>query len=147
VVARHRGGGGAGAGRARDRTRRAPPLGRGFLSGAIRSLDELPAQDVRRRTPRFGDANFARNLASVDALCALTAAKDATPAQVALAWLLAQGEHVVPIPGTKRVRYLEENRGALDVELTPAEVARIAASLPQPVGARGDEDEMRLLYG
>ena len=91
------------------------PLGRGFLTGAIASVDDLPEDDFRRHNPRFAEEALAANLALVDTVRAIADAKGATPAQVALAWVLAQGDDVVPIPGTKRVRYLEENVGAVDV--------------------------------
>jgi len=110
------------------------PLGRGFLTGAIRSLADLDEGDFRHGQPRFQGENLAANLAIVDAIEAVAAQKGATPAQVALAWVHAQGEDVVPIPGTKRRRYLEENVGALDVALGDADIAR----LEEPGGARGD---------
>ena len=109
------------------------PLGRGFLTGTIRSTDELDASDFRRSNPRF--ENLDANLAIVDAVEAVARDAGATPAQVALAWLLAQGEHIAPIPGTKRVARLEENVAADAVVLTPAQLATLAA-LPAPVGDR-----------
>jgi aryl-alcohol dehydrogenase-like predicted oxidoreductase len=109
------------------------PLGRGFLTGAIRSTDALSDDDFRKSNPRF--ANLEANLAIVDAVEAVAAEAGATPAQVALAWILAQGEGIAPIPGTKRVSRLEENAGADAVELTAAQVASLA-SLPAPVGDR-----------
>ena len=102
------------------------PLGRGFLTGTMRSLDRLEDNDFRRYQPRLQGDNLEANLAIVERIGALAAEKDATPAQVALAWVHAQGEEVVPIPGTKRRRYLEENLGALDVELTADDLARLA---------------------
>jgi len=102
------------------------PLGRGFLTGTMRSLDRLEDNDFRRLQPRLQGDNLEANLAIVERIGALAVAKDATPAQVALAWVHAQGEEVVPIPGTKRRRYLEENLGALDVELTVDDLARLA---------------------
>ena len=112
------------------------PLGRGFLTGAITSVDDLPEDDFRRRAPRFAEEALAANLAIVDTVRSVADAKGATPAQVALAWVLAQGDDVVPIPGTKRVRYLEENIGALDVVLTADELDRLTTALPAAVGAR-----------
>jgi aryl-alcohol dehydrogenase-like predicted oxidoreductase len=112
------------------------PLGRGFLTGAIATVDDLPEDDFRRRNPRFAEEALRANLAIVDTVRAIADAKGATPAQVALAWVLAQGEDVVPIPGTKRVRYLEENVGALDVALTADEREQLTTALPSPVGAR-----------
>jgi aryl-alcohol dehydrogenase-like predicted oxidoreductase len=113
------------------------PLGRGFLSGAIRSVDDLDADDFRRHNPRFQGENFARNLELVDKVNELAAAKGVTASQVALAWLLAKEDNVVPIPGTKRVRYLEENAAADDVQLTDDELQSLEAAFP--VGAAAGE--------
>jgi len=123
------------------------PLGRGFLSGEIRSLDALEEGDFRRVSPRFAGENFDKNLAVVDAIKALADAKEVTPSQLALAWVLAQGEHVVPIPGTKRVTYLEQNAAAAAVELTPEDLERIGAALPEPVGERYDAGGMATING
>ena len=101
------------------------PLGRGFLTGRLRSLDQLAEDDFRRFQPRLQGDNLAANVAIVERIDALAAAKGATPAQVALAWVLAQGEDVVPIPGTKRRSYLEENAAAVDVELSDEELAEL----------------------
>jgi len=109
------------------------PLGRGFLTGAIRSPDDFDADDWRRTNPRFQGENFDKNLALVARIEALAADKGVTPGQLALAWVLAQGEHLVPIPGTKRRRYLEENAAAVDIVLGEDELARIAEAFP--VGA------------
>ncbi len=109
------------------------PLGRGFFSGTIRSLDGLPSNDFRRGLPRFASGNLERNLAIVDRLAKLAAAKGCTPAQLALAWVLSRGEEVVPIPGTKRRRYLEENVAATDLRLSQEELAAIDEIAP--VGA------------
>ena len=106
------------------------PLGRGFLTGAIRRFEDFAPDDFRRRSPRFMGANFAKNLELVDAVAAMAQDKGCTPAQLALAWVLAQGDDLVPIPGTKRVDRLEENLGALDVILTPDDLGRIAAVFP-----------------
>jgi aryl-alcohol dehydrogenase-like predicted oxidoreductase len=113
------------------------PLGRGFLTGKIRVSSDLAADDYRHNTPRFQGDNLARNRTLVDAVVALAGEKRCTPAQLALAWVLAQGEDVVPIPGTKRRSYLEENVRALEVRLTPAELERLARALP-PGAASGD---------
>ncbi|MEE3651171.1 MULTISPECIES: aldo/keto reductase [unclassified Brenneria] len=106
------------------------PLGRGFLTGAIRSPDDLDADDFRRSNPRFSGDNFTKNLRLVDKVNQLAQEKGIAPSQLALAWVLAQGEHIVPIPGTKRRRYLEENVAALDVTLTAEELAQIDAIFP-----------------
>jgi aryl-alcohol dehydrogenase-like predicted oxidoreductase len=106
------------------------PLGRGFLSGAIRSPDDLDPDDFRRHNPRFQGDNFARNLELVDQVRAIAREKGVTPAQLALAWVLHQGDDVVPIPGTKRVAYLEENAAAVEVALDDADLARIDAVAP-----------------
>ena len=111
------------------------PLGRGFLTGRFRTIDDLPADDYRRNQPRFQGENFQRNLDLVARVEALASEKQCTPSQLALAWLLAQGQDVVPIPGTKRVRYLEENVGALSVALGPDDLARIEAAAPQGAAA------------
>lgn len=106
------------------------PLGRGFLSGTLRSPEDLAPDDFRRSNPRFMGDNFAKNLALVEQVEKLAQAKGVTPSQLALAWVLAQGDDIVPIPGTKRRRYLEENIAALDVQLTPEELAAIEAIFP-----------------
>ncbi|KHT42679.1 aldo/keto reductase [Pectobacterium brasiliense] len=113
------------------------PLGRGFLTGAIRSPDDLAADDFRRTNPRFSGENFGKNLQLVEKINQLAQEKQVTPSQLALAWVLAQGEHIVPIPGTKRRRYLEENVGVLDVTLTKEELAAIDAIFP-PDAAAGE---------
>jgi aryl-alcohol dehydrogenase-like predicted oxidoreductase len=106
------------------------PLGRGFLTGAFKTFDDLPADDWRRNAPRFQGENFDKNLKLVGRIRELAAAKGCTPSQLALAWVLAQGPDIVPIPGTKRARYLDENLGAVEVRLTPAELDQIDAVLP-----------------
>jgi aryl-alcohol dehydrogenase-like predicted oxidoreductase len=111
------------------------PLGRGFLTGQIRSTDQFAADDFRRGLPRFDDGNFEQNLHIVDEVESVAREVGATPAQVALAWVLAQGVDIAPIPGTKRVSRLEENLGAGTLELTGAQLARLT-SVPAPVGAR-----------
>jgi aryl-alcohol dehydrogenase-like predicted oxidoreductase len=113
------------------------PLGRGFLSGQIRSVDDLAEDDFRRVNPRFQGGNFDRNLELVDKVTALAAEKAVTPGQLAIAWVLAQGDDVVPIPGTKRIAYLEENLGAAGVELTSDDLRQIDEVAPKGV-ALGD---------
>ena len=119
------------------------PLGRGFLTGQFKSFDDLPADDYRRNAPRFQGENFRKNLDLVTKLGELAAAKGCTPGQLALAWVLAQGADIVPIPGTKRVKYLEENLGAADVVLTPDELLQIDAILPAAAGDRYPPHSMR----
>ncbi|MER5548514.1 aldo/keto reductase [Streptomyces sp. NPDC002589] len=119
------------------------PLGRGFLAGRFTSPDELDANDFRRNNPRFADANLEANLRLAAKVKEIAAEKDVTPAQLAIAWVLAQGEDVVPIPGTKRRTYLQQNAGAVDVELTKDDLARIDAELPAVAGERYDEAGMR----
>ena len=114
------------------------PLGRGFLAGRMKSLDGLAADDFRRRTPRFAEENFQRNRALAERLEAMAEAKGVTAAQLALAWVMAKGADIVPIPGTKRRRYLEENLAAAAFPLSPAEVSRLDAAVPRgaTAGAR-----------
>jgi aryl-alcohol dehydrogenase-like predicted oxidoreductase len=107
------------------------PLGRGFLSGEIKSLDDLAPDDFRRSNPRFQGENFQKNLDLVSAVTEVAADKGVTAAQLALAWVLAQGDHLVPIPGTRRIRTLEENVAAVDLTLTPEDLARIEAVFPK----------------
>ena len=107
------------------------PLGRGFLSGRITSPDDFGEDDFRRNHPRFRGENFARNLELVERVRELAERKGVTPSQLAIAWVLAQGDDVVPIPGTKRRSYLEENLGAVEVELTPEELAAIEEVTPR----------------
>jgi len=106
------------------------PLGRGFLTGAYKSVDDLAADDFRRNAPRFQGDNFRKNLELVDEIKTIAADKGCTPSQLALAWVMAQGEDIVPIPGTKRRKYLEENAAAVDVKLTPQDLERIDRVLP-----------------
>jgi aryl-alcohol dehydrogenase-like predicted oxidoreductase len=121
------------------------PLGRGFLTGAIRSIDDLAEDDFRRYSPRFQGERFQRNLDLVTKIEELAADKAVTPAQLALAWVLAQGEDIIPIPGTKRRERLEENAAAADVALSDDELRQIADALPEPVGDRYPEEMMRLV--
>jgi aryl-alcohol dehydrogenase-like predicted oxidoreductase len=123
------------------------PLGRGFLSGAIKSIDDLDADDFRRFAPRFQGENFRKNLDLVAKLKELAAEKDVTATQLALAWVLAQGEDIVPIPGTKRRTYLEENVSAGDVELSAEDLERIDEALPQAAGPRYPEAAMGSING
>jgi aryl-alcohol dehydrogenase-like predicted oxidoreductase len=118
------------------------PLGRGFLSGRFSSPEDLDENDFRRSGPRFTGANLTANLALAAKVQELAGEKGVTPAQLALAWVLAQGEEMVPIPGTKRRTYLEENAAAVGVGLTAEDLARIDAELPRAAGARYDEAGM-----
>ena len=111
------------------------PLGRGFLSGAIRSVDDFEADDFRRQNPRFQGQNFQRNLALVEAIKAMAEARQVTPSQLALAWLLSRGEQVIPLFGTKRRRYLQDNLGALAIQLSADDLAELAAIFPADVAA------------
>ncbi len=114
------------------------PLGRGFLSGRFKSPDDLDADDFRRHGPRFQGEALEQNLRLAAKVEELALEKGCTPGQLALAWVLAQGDDLVPIPGTKRRTYLEENLAAADVELTPGELARIATEVPAAAGERYD---------
>jgi len=107
------------------------PLGRGFLTGAIKAIDDLPEDDYRRRSPRLQPENFQHNLDLVARVEEIAAEKGVTPGQLALAWVLAQGDDIVPIPGTKRVRYLEENVAALEIELSGDDLQRIDDAFPK----------------
>ncbi|MGW2958624.1 aldo/keto reductase [Streptomyces sp. NPDC001220] len=118
------------------------PLGRGFLAGRFSSPDDLDANDWRRTGPRFTGDNLEANLRLAEKVKEIAAEKGVTPAQLALAWVLAQGEDIVPIPGTKRRTYLEQNAGAVDVELTKEDLARIDAEVPKAAGERYDEAGM-----
>ena len=123
------------------------PLGRGFLTGQLTSPDDFAPDDFRRHQPRFQGENFARNLDLVDRVRDIAAEKGCTPGQLALAWVQAQGDDVVPIPGTKRRMYLEENVGALGVTLEPSELARIDEAFP-PRDVAGDRyPDMRFVSG
>ena len=121
------------------------PLGRGFLAGRFSSPDELAEDDFRRTGPRFTGENLRANLALAGKVKGIAAEKDVTPAQLAIAWVLAQGEDLVPIPGTKRRAYLEQNAAAIDVELTRDDLRRIDEELPEPAGERYDEAGMAAL--
>jgi aryl-alcohol dehydrogenase-like predicted oxidoreductase len=123
------------------------PLGRGFLTGQIRSVDDLEPGDWRRNAPRFQGENFDKNLRLVGEIEAMARDKGCTPAQLALAWVLAQGDDLVPIPGTKRRRYLDENIAALDLRLTPEDLARLDEVIPPgvAVGTRYAAPQMQHL--
>lgn len=123
------------------------PLGRGFLTGQIKRFDDLPEDDYRRQSPRFRGDNFERNLDLVRRIEEMAAERRCSPAQLALAWVLAQGKDIVPIPGTKRRKYLEENVAALGVRLTREDVKRIDEVAPKgaAAGARYPEAMMGLL--
>jgi aryl-alcohol dehydrogenase-like predicted oxidoreductase len=118
------------------------PLGRGFLAGRFTSPDELDENDFRRRGPRFTGENLEANLELAGKVEEIAAEKGVTPAQLAIAWVLAKGDDLVPIPGTKRRTYLEQNAGSIDVDLTADDLARIDAELPRPAGERYDEAGM-----
>jgi aryl-alcohol dehydrogenase-like predicted oxidoreductase len=123
------------------------PVGRGFLTGSITSLDQLADDDFRRSQPRFQGENLAANLALVERVRQIAAALHTTPVRLALAWLLARGEDIVPIPGTKRISYLEENLGALDLTLSQETLAELDAAVPpgSVLGERYNEAAMRLV--
>lgn len=125
------------------------PLGRGFLTGRFKTFEDLPEDDYRRNSPRFQGENFQRNVDLVERVEQIARRKKCTPAQLALAWLLVQGEDIVPIPGTKQRRYLEENVGALDVELTPSDLEEIEEVAPKGVAAgdRYHEAGMKTING
>jgi len=111
------------------------PLGRGFLTGQIKSFEDLEADDYRRQSPRFQGENLDKNLQLVAKVQDLATQKGCTPSQLALAWLLAQGEDIVPIPGTKKRARLEENAGAVEIELTPEDLRTIDEIAPRGIAA------------
>jgi len=111
------------------------PLGRGFLTGQIKSLDDLAPDDWRRRGPRFAPENFQKNLDLVKQIEQMAIRKGVTPSQLALAWVLHKGEDIIPIPGTKRIKYLEQNAAAANISLTPQEMAELDAALPPGAAA------------
>ncbi len=123
------------------------PLGRGFLTGEIKSVDDLAEDDYRRSSPRFMGANFDRNMALVDSVKQVAEKYDATPAQVALAWVLSRGSDIVPIPGTKRAKYLEENLAAEHLAISTADLAVLTAAFPANAvaGERYTEASMRVV--
>ena len=123
------------------------PLGRGFLTGKIRSLDDLAPDDWRRNAPRFSPDNFTRNQALANIVVRMAARKGCTPAQLALSWVMAQGDHIFPIPGTKRLKYLEDNAGAADVRWTADELVEIGSYFPPDAasGMRYTEGGMKIV--
>ena len=123
------------------------PLGRGFLTGSLKSPNDFAADDYRRLSPRFQGDNFAKNLRLVEQVQALAAAKGVTAGQLALAWVLAQGDYLIPIPGTKQRKYLEQNVAALEVKLSPSELAALEAIFPASAvaGQRYAEESMKQL--
>jgi aryl-alcohol dehydrogenase-like predicted oxidoreductase len=125
------------------------PLGRGFLTGQFKTFDDLAADDYRRNSPRFQGENFQKNLDLVRRVQEMAKEKGCTPSQLALAWVLAQGNDIVPIPGTKRRKYLEENLGALNLKLSPEDLRRIDQVFPRDAtaGARYPEHMMQLVNG
>lgn len=125
------------------------PLGRGFLTARFKSEDDIPANDWRHHHPRFQGENFERNMKIVETVQAIAREKSCTPAQLTLAWVLAQGQDIVPIPGTKHVKYLEENAGAIDVSLSAADTDRLSSAIPPgaTAGLRYHEPGMLTLNG
>ncbi|WP_298300387.1 aldo/keto reductase [Hydrotalea sp.] len=125
------------------------PLGRGFLTGQFKQFEDFAPDDYRRFSPRFQGKNFVKNLQLVEEITVLAQQKNCTPAQLALAWVLAQGNHIFPIPGTKKIKYLDENVGALNVQLTKADLAAIEAVFPKnaAAGTRYPENMMGTLNG
>jgi aryl-alcohol dehydrogenase-like predicted oxidoreductase len=123
------------------------PLGRGFLAGQFKKFEDLEAGDYRRYSPRFQGENFAKNLALVDRVKETAESRGVTPGQLVLAWVLAQGEDIVPIPGTKRRKYLEENAAAADIELSPDDLARLDELVPRgsAAGLRYPEAMMKVV--
>ncbi len=121
------------------------PLGRGFLTGEIKSFEDIPEGDYRRNDPRYMGENFASNMALVDVVKEIAQAKGTTPGQIALAWLLAQGKNIAPIPGTKRLKYLEENVAAATVTLTDGEMTRLNDLATQTSGPRYSEQGMKMV--
>ncbi len=123
------------------------PLGRGFLTGQIKRFEDLPHDDYRRNAPRFQGENFQKNLELVHRVAEIAREKGCQPSQLALAWVLAQGDEIVPIPGTKRRKYLEENAGAVDVQLTEKDLRRMNEVAPHGAasGPRYPEQAMQLV--
>ena len=118
-------------------------MGHGFLTGRYRSRQDLAENDFRRSQPRFAEENLTHNLQLVDSIEAFASEKGLTPAQFALAWVLHQGPDIVPIVGTKRVKYLEEDLVSAEVHLSPADLARVNEAVPEPAGERYDPGGMR----
>jgi aryl-alcohol dehydrogenase-like predicted oxidoreductase len=124
------------------------PLGRGFLTGQFKKFEDLAPNDFRRHSPRFQGENFQKNLQLVERIQQIAAEKRCTSAQLALAWVLAQGQNLVPIPGTKRRKYLDDNLGALDVSISPVDLARIDEIAPRGIaaGPRYPEEAMKRVW-
>lgn len=125
------------------------PLGRGFLTGNIKSTDDLDEKDYRRMTPRFQGENFEQNLALLSTIQTVATEKGVKPGQIALAWVLAQGDDIVPIPGTKRRAYLEENVAAVSIVLSPAEIEKLSNAIPRgaAAGERYQATSMKMVNG
>ena len=121
------------------------PLGRGFLTGTVGGNAAMPEDDFRKNDPRFADENVSRNTVIVDAVKAVASRYSATPAQTALAWVLAQGDDIIPIPGTKRVRYLEENVGAADLEISASDLAELSTLAARTAGPRYNDAMMSMI--
>lgn len=121
------------------------PLGRGFLTGEIKSYEDIPEGDYRRNDPRYMGDNFAKNMDLVGVVKEIATAKNAAPGQIALAWLLAQGKDIAPIPGTKRLKYLEENAAAANLSLTTEDLARLDTLATQTSGPRYGEQGMKMI--
>lgn len=121
------------------------PLGRGFLTGEIKSYDDIPEGDYRRNDPRYQGENFAKNLKLAEVVQEIASAKNAAPGQIALAWLLEQGTDIAPIPGTKRLKYLQENTAAVDVSLSHDDLARLEDLAVQTSGPRYGEGGMKMV--
>jgi len=119
------------------------PLGRGFLTGTVRNVESLAADDFRRRVPRFSGENFRKNLANLEIIRRVAERHHASHAQIALAWVLSKGEDMIPIPGTKHIRYLEENIAAADVLLSPDEINELERI--RPYGERYPEVSMQFV--
>jgi len=122
------------------------PLGRGFLTGRFKTFDDLPDHDFRRRNPRFQGENFQRNMDLVRVVQRMAGEKHVTPGQLALAWVMARGDDIVPIPGTKHVTYLEENAAAADVMLSPVDLSRIDEVFPVGAAAGTRYTDMSLVH-
>ena len=122
------------------------PLGRGFLTGSIRSIDDIPEGDFRRNVPRFSEDHLSENLQLVEIIESIAVERDYTPAQVALSWIHAQGEDVFPIPGTKHVRRFEENIGALHVKLTDDDMRKLGEIAERTKGKRCPQAYMKGTY-
>jgi len=121
------------------------PLGRGFLTGEIKSFEDIPQDDYRRNDPRYQGENFSKNMVLVDVVKDIAQSHNAAPGQIALAWLLAQGPDVVPIPGTKRLKYLQENAASANITLSEGDLARLGDIATQTAGPRYGERMMGMV--